>query len=180
MEIFRYVPNASAVARRLHSFVPDPEEEPSTKLALEGLVFKHRERTREDAKKKAVVVCSNCQEEGHPSYKCTRRVEKREAPEQASNVYSVRSILTPTSIRIINVPKETQKYEMRELLDHKFRLRFDMFNFVNDKITGEFRGVVFVNFPTVEEAEKAVDLIDGHRMDVNVLSAEVVDRDRNR
>lgn len=179
MEIFKYLPDSAAIARRLGSFGGmAADDEPSRKNPIENLVFKLKSGAP-GKKQRASTLCDICKEGKHLPSMCPKRPVAREAQEKTkSHIYRVELVLSPTSVRLANIPKEMGRQDIRELLE-KHGLKYDTVSLVHDKgDTAEFKGIVFINYPTREEAEKCVDKIDGVRLGIQIVSASIVESQR--
>lgn len=169
MPIFEYAPDWSAIHRR-RSIKIRGCWEPAQKNELTSATL-----VRKDVSKKTQsVLCCACKKEGHILAACPGRPKREDAVHpQAPSIYKPSFVLSPTSVKLINVPSNTQRKDLRVVLDtHK--ILFDAILMIYDKTkTEEFKGIVYIDHPTREEAEKSLQAFNRMKMGVQIVSAMI-------
>lgn len=169
MPIFEYTPDWSAIHRRISMRIRG-NWEPAQKNELASAKL-----VKKDASKKTQsTLCGFCKKEGHASVTCPERPKKEAAVQpKAPSIYKPSFVLSPTSVKLINVPSNTQRKDLRTVLDtHK--ILYDMILMIYDKArTEEFKGIVYIDHPTREEAEKCLQAFNRLKMGVQIVSAMI-------
>lgn len=83
---------------------------------------------------------------------------------------SVRSKDENNTIRITNLPEETQDGDIRDLFKDFGRI-IRIF-LAKDKATGNSKGFAFVSFDTKENAKRAIKAVNGHGYNNLILNVE--------
>ncbi|EHY64894.1 hypothetical protein NEAUS04_1914 [Nematocida ausubeli] len=170
MEIFTYAPNWAAIERRKEMKMTQAEER-AQRLPLHNDRFHYK---KESKNKVEDVLCSICKKEDHLPAMCPeRKVEVKEKKED--NIYTPMFQFTPTTVRLTNVPVDTVKGEIREILISN-NVQYDLLIMVTDKQNREdFKGTVYIELPTEGMADRCVALFDRMKMGVQIVSACTVE-----
>ncbi|KAI5171613.1 hypothetical protein NEFER03_0935 [Nematocida sp. LUAm3] len=174
MEIFKYTPDWSRIERR-KSIRTESVGMPAIRWGIPNLEFQVKTNSSQD--KKRDEMCPICAKETHLPSMCPekKKEEKTQKKEENGGIYKLGVNLTPTTVRLTNIPLETQRSDVIEHLKTHFIL-FDKVTMVYDKATREeFIGIVYIELPTKEEAEKCVKCFDGMRLGVQVVGAMISD-----
>ncbi|KAI5192801.1 hypothetical protein NEMIN01_2224 [Nematocida minor] len=177
MEIFKYEPNWSAIERRLKMRIKsEGVDSTSQKILTANTRFYYREESKNE--KPEEHLCTICKKESHLPSQCPEKKVEQKAKEEPA-LYQPSFVFTPTSVKLSNIPLETEKHQIREILRNN-NIHTDHVLMVYDKIKREeFKGIIYMELPTLELAEKCVDLFDGMKMGVQIVSATTVEN-RNR
>ncbi|KAI5187768.1 hypothetical protein NEHOM01_2355 [Nematocida homosporus] len=174
MEIFKYTPNWSQIVhRQLMKF--EDKSEPAKKIPIPDLEFELKLVTGQ--KKKAQELCHICKKDKHLPSMCPQKPVKPQAEEKSVETYNVNVILSPTTVKLMNIPTDTSRGQLREIL-RDAGIIYESLHMVGDKNNREtfiFKGLVYIELPTKEEAERCLKLFDGLRMDIQIVSAMVVE-----
>lgn len=171
MEIFKYAPNWERIEQR-RKLERGKETDEGNAINIESVEFHLKQGVTQ---KKTTELCTVCQKDRHLPSACPER-PVRQAPETKQPLlYRVETLLSPTTVKVVNLPFTLQKHDIRELL-RAHQVKYDGINMVHSKLNREeFKGIVYLELPTKEEAAKCVSALDGLRMDVQVVSAMVVE-----
>jgi translation initiation factor 3 subunit G len=167
-----------------------PGPDPSTTFFGEevtlDLSLKHQPSNPLFAEQKTIIRCRNCGKEGHWTTQC--KEPKRdsgsnsETPSETSATSgkyvppnkraggSKYSREEPESIRLTNLPLDMTDEDLYELLASFGRT--ERVYLVRDHVTKESRGFAFISFVYREDAEDAMETLNGHYYDNMVLHAE--------
>ncbi|OAG28813.1 hypothetical protein NEDG_00952 [Nematocida displodere] len=173
MNIFKYAPNWSEVERRKELLIKN-DDVPSRKNPLNNIQFKLKATTKQ--KKKAEnVLCVHCKKEKHLPSMCPEKPQSAVKAADTTNIYKCTVVLSPTTIKLINIPTTVTRDEMKGLLIQK-GVHYDSINLLYDKINREeFKGVIYIELPTKDEAEKCMSIFDGMRMGIQIISGVVLE-----
>lgn len=154
---------------------PAAEKVPISELSFILLNQKETQKDKEDIK------CSICGSNKHIPSMCLNNnskvfQEKEEVKEKkAPEIYKLIVNLSPTLVKLSNLPAATQRNELHALLREK-GIMYDTVKMVHDKINPtEFKGVVYIDLPTKEAADKLVSIFNGMKMDIQIVSAQIVE-----
>ncbi|KAI5180167.1 hypothetical protein NEOKW01_0496 [Nematocida sp. AWRm80] len=175
MEIFKYSPNWTRIEKRRRLVVPGANLS-SEKTVFNDLEFKLNNYIKQ--KKKPIEICSVCKKEKHLPSSCPERRIKPVKTEKKIIQYKSDFNLSPTTVKLMNVPNGTTQQNIRERLN-QCKVEYDMVVMVHDKINREiFTGIVYIELPTLEYAQKCIAAFNNYRMDIQIVSAEIVQERR--
>lgn len=173
MEIFKYAPNWAAVERRLTMTLHGGHTDSTTqKIPAANTRFYYKEESKN--KKPEEMLCTICKKSKHiPSLCPEKKMEKKEAKD--SGIYQLSIDLNPTTIKLTNVPTDTERSSIRDILMTNSVI-YDSIMMVCDKVNkNEFKGIVYIELPTDTIAEKCLSIFDRRKMGVQIVSAMVVE-----
>ncbi|KAI5191633.1 hypothetical protein NECID01_1544 [Nematocida sp. AWRm77] len=185
MEIFKYEPNWERIEQR-RKINKEHESQEGNTIILGQVMFHMKKGVPQ---KRLTEECGVCSRKGHLSSVCPERAETAKAEKEEPAIYRVGSLLSPTTVKVMNLPTTLEKYQLRDILK-EHGIRYDSMNMVHtnkfqnaprpDTLQArqekeEFKGIVYLHLPTKEEGSKCIAVLDGMRMDVQVVSAMVVE-----
>lgn len=173
MEIFKYTPNWAAVERR-EKMTLETGDTGSTmqKIPVSNTRFYYKEESKN--KKSEESLCQICRKGKHIPALCPEKiVEKKEVKDPG--MYHLSIDLNPTTIKLTNIPTDTERAEIREILLSN-NITYDSIMMICDKVNRtDFKGIVYIELPTEAIAEKCLSVFDRRKMGVQIVSAMTVE-----
>ncbi|KAH9385224.1 uncharacterized protein NEMAJ01_0120 [Nematocida major] len=182
MEIFKHTPNWASVERRLRMNNMKSSEDASQVLPLNSDKFFYKEEKKNRATEDA--LCSICKKAQHLPSVCPEKQTAPAGKPETSGIYIPSFQFTPTTVRLTNVPTDIPKDQVREHIRERMltnNVQYDILSLLTDKqYREEFKGIVYIELPTAEIAERCLALFDGMKMGVQIISAVTVESRRDR